>query len=96
VAKVTTNQVRLTFTNSECKIHLAEVILLSYNRYTDDDDEDGNNGGPVEGDDFERIDLEILGATVEAEYTIPNGGSRSLHYPKNLINEKEINWNKWL
>jgi len=90
----------LTFTNSECKIHLAEVILLSHKRYTDDEDdddnEDGNDGGPVEGDDFERIDLEILGATVEAEYTLPGGGKWGLELPENIIKEGDEPWNKWL
>jgi len=96
--KVTTKKVKLTFTNSECKIHLAEVILGSYKRYTDDDEDDdsGNNGGPVEGDGFERIDLQILEATVEAEYTIPNGGGNGKELPENLIAEGDQDWNKWL
>jgi len=62
----------------------------------DEDDDSGNNGGPVEGDGFERIDLQILEATVEAEYTIPNGGGNGLELPKNLIAEGDQDWNKWL
>jgi len=73
-------------------IQLGEIILLSYNRY--DDDSDPHD--PVEGDDFERIDLEILGAKVEAEYSCPHGCGTRKEYPENLIKEGTESWNKWI
>lgn len=48
-------------------------------------------GGP----ELQRIDLQSLGFTVDAECTVPNGGGTKKEVPENLIDSGTENWNKW-
>lgn len=59
-----------------------------------DNANEDQNDNTESSDDFTRIDLEELGATVKAEYSVNGGGTRR-EYPENLIKDGEEPWNKW-
>jgi len=91
VPKITANKLRFNFTNPDKpRMILGEIILYSAMDNADEDQNDKTESG----EDFTRIDLEELGATVQAEYSVNGGGTRR-EYPENLIKDGVESWNKW-